>query len=279
MNLPGNEELHEWSLRAIELGQAAFPGVEVSQGELLSAVRARLLAGEADQAAPALDTLDAAELYVACACVRGDRVALAALRRRYFEPLARALARMGLGAAQRDDVWQELCEQLAVQRERGPAKIMRYAGGGKMAALVRVAATRLGLRWLRQERRKTSADQVLADVSSGHSGPELHLMKEELRTHLKQEVEAAIASLDDRDRMLLRLNLLEHVSIDRIAQLSGTHRATAARWVARAKQRIAERVRARLAERWPLDESGIPVVRTLIDSHLDLSLGRLLESE
>jgi RNA polymerase sigma-70 factor (ECF subfamily) len=156
---------------------------------------------------------------------------------------------------------------------------MRYAGGGRMAALIRVAATRMGLRWLGQERRKTGADDALGDLSTGRSGPELQLMKEELRTHLKHEIEEAIASLDSRDRMFLRLNLLERVSIDQIAQLAGTHRATAARWIVRAKERLAQRVRARLAERWCLDDDSLPVVRTLIDSQLDLSLGRLLPPE
>src|SRR5205085_473595 len=138
--------------------RAALPGIEVGADELARAARARLADGSEGRPLSGLAELDAFELYLACACLRGDARALFELRERYFAPLESKLGRMGLGAAQRDDVWQVLCQRLLVGDEAGPAKLLRYAGAGSLGGLVRVAATRLALGWLEQEKRTVGSD-------------------------------------------------------------------------------------------------------------------------
>ena len=190
-----------------------------------------------------------------------------------------ALARMGLGPAHRDDVWQTLCQRLLVGEEGAPTRIVHSAGGGTLGGLVRVAATRLGLSIVEQEKRTVATDALLDQIAAGSSGPELGLMKQQHRHELKQEVEAAIGDLSVRERLVLRLHLVEQVGIDAIAAAQGVHRATAARWVASAKEALGERVRARLSARWRVGDASLPALRTLVDSQLDLSLGRLLAVE
>jgi len=53
----------------------------------------------------------------------------------------------------------------------------------------------------------------------------------------------------------------------------------AARWIARAKETLALRVRDRLLAHWRVSEASFPALRTLIDSQIDLSLERLLASD
>jgi RNA polymerase sigma-70 factor (ECF subfamily) len=279
MSAPDEPTLAAWVVAEMPRCRAALPGLSVSEDELAAAARARLADGSEGRPLAGLAELDAFELYLACACLRGDARALAELRARYFAPLESKLGRMGLGAAQRDDVWQVLCQRLLVGDEASPAKLLRYAGAGSLGGLVRVAATRLALGWLEQEQRTVGADDLLERLATGATGPELQLMKQQHRHDLKQEVEAAIAELSPRERMLLRLHLLEQVSIDAIATAQGIHRATAARWVVSAKQALGERVRLRLAARWRVGDASLPALRTLVDSQLDLSLGRLLAAE
>jgi RNA polymerase sigma-70 factor (ECF subfamily) len=252
----------QWLALAHARGRAAWPAIAVDLDELAAAVAE----GGGD---------DAAELYLACACQRGDPLALAAFRDRYFAPLEPALKRMGLDAPARDDAWQVLSARLFVATAERPARIVAYAGSGQLRGLVKVAATRIALDLLEQRDRQVP-DTWLDRVPGAASDPELHWIKRQHRAELKEEVEAAIAELPARDRALLRLTIVERLGIDAIAASYRTHRATVARWIVRARNELAARVRARLAERWRISEAELAQIRPLVDSQLDLSLERLL---
>jgi RNA polymerase sigma-70 factor, ECF subfamily len=152
---------------------------------------------------------------------------------------------------------------------------VRYAGAGQLAGLVRVAATRLALN--RLERAPRGDDDWLDELQATSCDPELQFMKREHRTALKEELEAAINDLSPRQRMVLRLHLVERLGIDAIAAICSVHRATAARQVALAKETLAIRVRLRLVARWRVADPELAALRSLVDSQLDLSLRRLLE--
>jgi RNA polymerase sigma-70 factor (ECF subfamily) len=235
------------------------------------------------------DAPDAGELELAAACARGDGAAVGEFRARYFEPVIGSLRRMGLDAGQCDDVWQTLCQRLfvAAASDAGEAgrdgaangaapRIVRYAGSGQLAGLVRVAATRVALNWLEQAKRRGGGDSWIEQIAAGGSDPELHAMKHQHRDDLKRELAAAIEGLSPRDRMVLRMHLVERLGIDAIAGLCAMHRATAARSIARAKRALTETVRTRLIARWSVADGDLHAVRAMIDSQIDLSLERLL---
>lgn len=268
---PG-DELRRWAAAALEAGRAAWPGVAVTVDEL-AAIATLRLAGPREAAA-GIEALDAVELYLAAACARGDAAALGQLRARYFESLTAPLRRMGLDAAQRDDVWQTLSARLFVAEPGQPPRIVRYAGAGQLAGLIRVAATRLALNWL--ERVKQADDDWVDELPADASDPELHFMKREHRAALKEELAAAIQDLSARQRMVLRLHLVERLGIDSIAAICSMHRATAARQISIAKELLAIRVRLRLVARWQVADPDLPALRGLVESQLDLSLRRLL---
>jgi RNA polymerase sigma-70 factor (ECF subfamily) len=269
------DELRRWAASAIEHGRAAWPGVAVTDDELAQIAALRLSVARSREAAAEVSSLDASELYLVAGCARGDAVALVQFRERFFDVLAAPLGRMGLDAAQRDDVWQMLCTKLLVGDNGEPPRIVRYAGAGRLAGLVRVAATRLALNWLERARRSAD-DDGLEELPATCSDPELLFMKREHRAALKQELEAAIADLSVRQRMMLRLHLVERLGIDAIAGICSVHRATAARQVALAKETLAIRVRLRLVARWKVPAPDLPALRSLVDSQIDLSLRRLL---
>ncbi|HTE50903.1 MAG TPA: hypothetical protein VK698_08545 [Kofleriaceae bacterium] len=276
---PDPVQLHAWAVEAVERGRAAWPRIAVSEDELARVAALRLSEVAARGESRSLEELDAAELCIAAACARGDTAALEQLRAGYFEIIAGSLRRMGLDAAQREDVWQILCERLLVATDGAPARIVRYAGTGNLSGLVRVAATRVALNWLEQQKRRPPADDWLDILPDAHSDPELHLLKHQHRTDLKEELESALGTLVARDRAMLRLHLVERVGIDVIAGIYSVHRATAARWIASAKDALVGRVRDRLVERWRVSDASLPVLGSLIDSQLDLSLERLLAGD
>jgi RNA polymerase sigma-70 factor, ECF subfamily len=277
--VPDPAPLQAWAEAAVGRGRAAWPDIEVGADELSRAAAIRLAEAAARGASESVDALDAEELYFAAACARGDAAALARFRDLHFQTVAVSLRRMGLDAAHSEDVWQTLCERLLVAVDGEPPRIVKYAGTGDLAGLVRVAATRVALNSLQQDRRRRSADDWLDALPDTHSDPELHLLKRRHRSELKEELEEALGALSARDRAILRLHLVERVSIDVIAGLYSVHRATAARWIAGARDALADRVRERLAARWRVADASLAVIKWLIDSQLDLSLERLLAAE
>jgi RNA polymerase sigma-70 factor (ECF subfamily) len=269
--------LRLWAAGVHGRALAAWPAFSVSEAELAEIAALRRSACGPRDSPTAFDELDAAELYLAAGCVRGDPAALQALRQRFFDPVAPRLRRRGIGPASLEDVWQILCERLLVRSAGDPPRIARYAGTGELHGLIRVAATRVALNWLDKERRREAVgDDLLSRLAAATPDPELHAMKHQHRTEFKQELETAVADLSAQDRMILRLHIVQRLGIDGIASICSVHRATAARMVARAKDRLATVLRERLARRWRLAGDDLRALKSLIDSQLDLSLQRLL---
>jgi RNA polymerase sigma-70 factor (ECF subfamily) len=268
--------LRAWAAGARERGRAAWPALSVSEAELVDVAAQRQAMCRPGDPPRETDALDAAELYLAAACVRGDPAALQALRRHYFEPVTPSLRRRGLGPAPLEDVWQTLCERLLVPGAGDPPRIVRYSGAGTLRGLIRVAANRVALNWLEKERHLVSSSALLTRLAAGAADPELHAMKHQHRSQLKQELEIVVGELSAQERMILRLHVVQQLGIDAIASICSVHRATAARMVVRVKERLAGQLRARLAFRWRLDDTDFPALKVLIDSQLDLSLQRLL---
>ena len=56
------------------------------------------------------------------------------------------------------------------------------------------------------------------------------------------------------------------------------HRSTAARWLASARERLAELCRDALSRVWSVAEAELPELAAMVDSQMDLSLERILGS-
>jgi RNA polymerase sigma-70 factor (ECF subfamily) len=271
-----------WLGEAFACGAAVWPTIEVDMADLAAMFAAYFAArGQpVDDVLPGVQPLpaDAAELYLATACQRGGSRALATFHAHYYAPLEPMLGVMGLDAADRSDAWQILSTRLFVAAAGEQPRIVNYAGRGQLHGLVKVAATRLAIDQLEQRanRDRASDDTWLDRIPGAASDAELRLMKRQHRAELKEEVEAAIAELGNRERALLRLTVVERMGIDAIAAAYQAHRATVARWVIRARDQLAARIRARLTERWRISEAELVEIRPLLDSQLELSLERLL---
>lgn len=221
-----------------------------------------------------LDT--ACTVALALACARGDRWALRTFEDLYFGPARRAVYEV-VGERDLDEVLQRLRERMFMSVDGGPARVVQAAGRGDMSTFVRVAALRLALNTRRDDdrRRRRHEDADVQRLSPALDDPELRVMKTTHVEALKQAFEQAAASLTSRQRGLLRHHLIDHLSIDQLGRRYGVHRATAARWLARARAEVAERTRARLAELVDPGTSG-EELQQLVRSRLDLSMTRVL---
>ena len=256
---------------AVARGRAAWPELDLPDEVFGAYLREKLAAG-AD-----LAELPAAELYLCCACARGDATALARFRARYFADLGPQLARMKLPPELVDEVVQILSEKFFVAPPGQPPKILALAGQGDLGGLVRVAAVRTALNLRRRDQRlEPDHDAAVLAAIAPEADPELAVMKAEYRVELARGIEEAVRALEHRDRNVLRLHLVHRLSIDEIGALYHVHRSTAARWLERIRAQLEQATRARLRARFGIADDEVNSVIRLVESRLDVSFQRLL---
>lgn len=265
---PGSDpRLHE----AYAAGAAAFPDVPLAEPDFAAHVGPRLAGREP------LTAEQAADLYLACACARGEKRALAHLERIFLPAAAKAVARFGLDASEVDEVLQRVRAKLLVA-EDGQSKIHDFDGRGPLAAWLRAVALRETLTLKRRQKasKVASDDDLLQEVAGGSGDPELDFVKQKYAPDFKAAFQGALASLEPRERNVLRLNLLDGLSIDEIGAIYRVHRATAARWITRIRETLLERTRAGLAQRVKLRGPELDSLMGLLRSQLDVSVRRYL---
>lgn len=258
----------EPTAEALALARAPWPQFQVAE----DAFAAHLVALPAPPPPAHLP-----DLYLTFACALGDAAALTIFDERYLAPACAALVRSGDSGDFLAELRQRLREKLYAAGGEGGARLRSYNGRAPLTAWLRVVCVRAAQNLRRDRRRDPHGAQLpLPELLLGLGDPEQHVLKAETRAAFKACVEAALATLSERERALLRLHLLSGLSIDGIGQVYGVHRATAARWLARAEERLSREALRLFAERLRLPEEERAAVLAEIRSQLDLSLNRLL---
>lgn len=249
---------------------AAWPKLKVDWaafGDFLQSKRT----GDVDEASLAVE-----DLYLAFGCSRGDRAALDAFEREMKRDLDATFARMRVPPARRDDARQELWEKLFVGPPR--PRILDYSGRGQLRAWFRVTALRTLLDDARGERRNVEIldEDVVLGAPSGAADPEIEHLKRVYKKEVGAAFEEATRTLAPEDRNALRSYYGRSMTIDEIAAAFGIHRATAARRVNGARDRLLAETRRRISEKLALQSRELDSVFRLIESRLHLSVGRML---
>lgn len=248
-----------------ETARAAAPGVELD---------ARAFArGLGDRTRGDLDALHTADVYLALACLEGSRAALALFEARYLSRVEHYVARLRLGANQLDEVRQATRERLFVHK-----KIAQYGGLGPLDAWVRVSVLRTALNLGAARGRSKAEPEALARAAAPGNDVELDYLKARYRGDVSEALSRALATLDPRQRTLLRMVYVDEQSATSIARVFGVHRTTASRWTDEAQDALRTTLRRTLAERLELDQDEAASLARLVCSNVDLSLARLLAS-
>jgi RNA polymerase sigma-70 factor (ECF subfamily) len=276
--LPG--DLGARLLAMLEQGRAAWAGLRLDP-EVFAAYVGEHVPPEADTDVDAvLCEIQAADLYLACACAHGVPGAARAADEAYLSSLSSVLHHVDSSPAFADEVRQIVRDKLFVSADGGPPKIVSYSGRHPLAAWMRVAARRVGLGLRREDDvRARAGAAALAEALPAGVDPELDYLKARYRAEFREAFQAAVAALTERERVLLRLSLIERLSHEKIALIYGVSQPTVTRWIARARGSIAEGTQRILCERLRLDASEIHSIAKLVYSELHLSLSRWLADD
>jgi RNA polymerase sigma-70 factor, ECF subfamily len=197
---------------------------------------------------PGWDQLNAADLYIVAAVLTQKRGASEAFGKAFLVANRGALARLGLSDAAIDDALQIVRERMLVPSEGTAARITSQVGDGELAALMRVVVIRTGMNLKRTDHRLSLEDEGVFEHLIAAQNPQTELLAAEARTLLRTSLSAAINTLNERDKTLLRLHLFHKMSIDDLGRMYDVHRATAARWLGKIHAQLDLATREQLAK-------------------------------
>ncbi|MDB4957832.1 MAG: putative DNA-binding regulatory protein [Myxococcales bacterium] len=217
------------------------------------------------------------DLVLACACLEGDRTALALFEERILTPVAARLNRSGIGTGAAEEAISRLRSTLFVSEPGTKPRLASYSGRGDLRGWLEVVATREAYKVARREP-PAGDDHILASLPDDDD-LELRHIKAQHRAELGRAFAEALALLGTRERLILRQRYLDGLTFDDVAALHGVHRITVMRWLARIEKSLLRDIRRVLSKRLQL---GAADVEHLVDdarSRLDLSLHGLLATE
>ena len=256
---------------------ARYPGVVAPALEqpFAEAVAARV-EGEPD-VAEAVGRLALPDIYLVTAVLAGNRAAVHAFEKLVRDETTRAVVRLGKNAPAAEDVVQELLFKLLVrQDDQQTAKLSAFGGHGALHAWIRVAAVRAAISLTRRKHENLVDDEALAAVADDTDDQALAFLKSSYRAEFKRAFEATLADMPRRARTLLRLQIIDHLTLEEIGAFYQVSRATAARWLADARTSLVAGTQQRLVASLSISSTELSELMKLVASSLYSTLPRLL---
>lgn len=257
---------------------AAWPEIEGEPEAFMAFVAERV-----PHDATAIETLAAlrpGDLWLCHACLRGDPTALATLDGQYLASTPGLVRRLRLSDEEAQDVRQQLAQRLLVGTAQAGPRLGAYAGRGDLRHWVRTAALRVAQNLIAtQARRPTEGDHALTRAVEPRSDPALEFLRQQYGERFRRAFEAAVGDLSPKERTLLRLAFVDGMTSDALASVYGVHRATAARWVASARDHLSARTRRRMMDALDVDRADLQSIMRMIQSQLDVSVRRCLADD
>jgi RNA polymerase sigma-70 factor, ECF subfamily len=252
-----------------------WPGMDLADDAFVAHLAARL--PPATEMSERIAAAHVADLYLACACAAGRPVAIARFEERVLPEVRRALARVDPSAAFADEIHQRLRQKLLVAEGGQAPKMAEYQGHGPLVHWLRAIAMREALKVQRRERREHELDPDAMMAETPARDLELEIIRSQHREDFRAAFEAAFRTLSARERNLLRMHVLDGLSIDQIGAFYRTHRTTAFRWLEAARDELARGIRRELAEKLKLSRAELDSLMGLVRSQLDVSIRKILE--
>ena len=257
--------------------RSAFPGLFVRDEAF---ARYLALAVRRWSNAATIADLVVEDLYLAYACFTGIPRAANIFLSRYGDVIRRTAKRV-TGKPNAEEIAQALISDLLVGSANSVPEIGDYAGRAPLVRWLEIVAQRAALRWLRTERAKGRvAARASLEPRLGRETPnEVALFRERHGNAFEQALKEALGRAPKQDRVLLRLRLVNNISVEKIGKMLGMSQATASRRLAKARESLLIDLKTSLKERLRISSTEIASLANLLQSRLDLSISRLLASD
>jgi RNA polymerase sigma-70 factor, ECF subfamily len=218
-----------------------------------------------------------ADVYLACGCSIGDRIALNVFEANYVRLIPHQVGHLRVSSDFGDEVQQRVRERLLIA-DGGVGsrpRIAQYSGQGPLAGFVRATAIRIALD-LRQQKNPSAPSLARVDMAIDSADPELAFLQEQHKPLLQAALVESIAMLDEKQRVVLRLHYCAGFSAVRIGTMMGVNHATISRWIIAARMTLFTETRKRLRQQLQLSMTEFQSLVRLVQSQLDISVARVL---
>ena len=225
--------------------------------------------------------IQAEDLFLAAAALFGDAAAVAKLRRIHRPVLAGYLRHIDGSTSFVDEVEQRLWDAALVGTSGAAPKLASYSGQGALAGWVGIAAQRIALMIRRHEAAEDravdgAAAEAEVEAEALSRDPELAFIKGRLRDKFRGALTRALAALEDRERMIFRLHLIDGFTVEAVAKVYGVSHSTVSRWLGKARDQVIQEAQRLLRDEMQLSPAEFQSVAGLVVSQLDLSVSRIL---
>jgi RNA polymerase sigma-70 factor (ECF subfamily) len=211
------------------------------------------------------------DLYLACACANGVPAGLQSFRTQYFATVAQAAKPFDDSPPFAEEIYQRLSDTLFVADGPSRGKIVRYAGRGPLAGFVATAAKRMALRAAAYAKR-FQGEAELIDRFSQFTEQETTLMKLRYRETFNRALSIALRQLPSRERLILRMNLVERVSTTRLAALYKVSQPTVSRRIQRSAKAIFATVKDLVCDELDIDTRELESLLLLVRSQIEITI-------
>jgi RNA polymerase sigma-70 factor, ECF subfamily len=240
-----------------------------------------------------IDEMRADELCLIVACERGDEKAWEDLVAGFDSTVRSAARKITANVEDAEDlassIWAELYGLRRDAEGKKKSKLAYYSGRGSLAGWLRAVVSQLAVDEFRKQSKFVQVEETrefenLAEESSSNGGnplvshaenPEEIFSERQAGQDVSQALRNAIDSLDDEDRLVLKLYYFDDLKLKDIAATFGYHEATASRKVARLHADIRKAVEKTLRERHGWSESEVKRHLAQAASKLGMSVEKL----
>jgi RNA polymerase sigma-70 factor, ECF subfamily len=255
--------------------EARWPEITVDLQRFATHWAAQL--ARANDLGTAMEQLHLSDLYLAFACAEGDATALRSFGT-LLSSVAGAVRSVDGAPSFVDEILQRLRTRVLVPEDGRSARILDYAGRGTLENWLRAGALRLALNARRDARRgpEPLPDASLWEPAAPTVDRTLELLRGKYASEFGVALREAFASLEPGERNVLRMHFLEGLSLNQIAATYQVNKSTISRRMAKARETLLERTRARLERALSLPAPELDSLLAQLGPKLDLSLSSVL---
>ncbi len=133
----------------------------------------------------------------------------------------------------------------------------------------------------RSERRRAAHDDELLArrIASETDAPELELMRARYSESLAKAVALAFRRLTSEQRNLLRMYVIDGLTLTELARMHAVDASTVSRWLSRIRARLLDEAKHGLLARHALRPSECDSLMRVVQHDLFVSVERLLQTE
>ena len=244
-----------------------------------------------------IDSLRADDLCLIIACEKGDENAWGDMVLNFDSSVKSAAYKFAKNKEDAEDlagsIWAELHGLRVDKKGNKKSKLAYYSGKGSLAGWLRAVTNQLAIDQFRKMKRivQTEDDREFENLAQDSSektdnkivvsraeNPEEIYSEAEAQKDILQALQKSVESLDDEDRLIMKLYYFDDLKLKDIAATFGFHEATASRKLVRIQTKIRRAVEKNLSEKYGWSDAEVKKNLTESAENLGMNIEKMFSA-